>query len=188
MAIVVDVGIYICPLGRAGKFGKLEVEADKFAPNVQKHIYEYGLRQILNDAMADKKDEDGNVVAIPQLVAMAQKRLDVLYSGELRSRREEDFVDPTTSEAFKLLRAKLHEGYNAAGLYKSVPKGTKDRTLFVLNAGLKAKKLPPFESAFDAFTAILEKKTPLAKGIWVAAEKIAAEKSAVGFNLDELGL
>ena len=187
--IQIDLENYSVPLGRAGKFGHIDADCEKFPEAVQVHIYKYGLRQILNDAMADKKDENGNIVPVNELVAMAQKRHENLLKGELRARREgeAEIFDPIKSEAFKLLRAKLHEQYLAANLYKIVPKGTKDRTLFVLNHGLKAKKLPTFEDAQSAWETILSKETPLAKSIWAAAEKIVNEKEKV-VNLDELGL
>src|SRR5437868_3674708 len=88
------------PLGRNGKFGSMTVEVERFNAAVHDHVYMYGLRQILNDAMADKTDDDGNALSDEAIVAKAQKRLDTLYSGELRTRRESaEPADPVEREA-----------------------------------------------------------------------------------------
>lgn len=134
------------PLGRAACYGTLEVNTDAFAPHVQRHIYEYGLRQILNDAIAEKKDEDGTALPHDQLRAKAQKRLDTLLSGELRTRSASEPGDPLQRIVHALCRDALLARWRRDGAWGGWPKGTKDRFLFVANARRKAAGQPPAES------------------------------------------
>lgn len=128
------------PLGRASKYGTLTVECDKFAQHVHDHIYTYGLRQILNDAIADKTDDAGDPLPIDQLVAKAQKRLDTLYSGELRVRGDAaEPADPVEAEAYRIAKAKLVELTKSTPEWSKVPKGTKDKLMYVINVRRTAR-------------------------------------------------
>ncbi len=177
-------GLVQIPLGRAGKFGRLDVETDKFNEIVQKHVYTYGLRQILNDAMADKKDEDGNIVSINVLVAMAQKRLDTLYSGELRSRRSEiEPLDPIEQEFWVLARHELNAALKV--LLPTVPKGTKDRVLFLVNQNRRKADFESFADVGEMMDFFWDSKLPKWAKIRETAEENVKNRSA---NLDEIGL
>jgi hypothetical protein len=63
----------VVPLGRNGKYGTLTCDCTKFNETVQKHVWEYGLRQCLNDAIASKEDDDGVKLTNEQLVAKADE-------------------------------------------------------------------------------------------------------------------
>ena len=116
------------PLGRKACYGTIAVDVNRFSEAVQRHIYDYGLRQILNDAMADKKAENGDKLPDDEIAAKAHARLKTLYAGELRARRETaEPTDPVELEAFKIAKAAMTEAYKANGAWKDVPKGTKDR-------------------------------------------------------------
>jgi hypothetical protein len=69
----------------------------KFPAITQEYIYNYGLRQILNDAMASAKEEDGAANAR----AMAEKRLDNMYAGTLRASPVRE-GDPIRARALEL--------------------------------------------------------------------------------------
>lgn len=127
------------PLGRAGKYGTLEVETERFSAEIHDYIYAYGLRQVLNDAMAEKKAEDGSALPDDEIVAKAQKRLDNLYAGVLRTRGESEPFDPFEAECYRLAKANIEADFRKAGKMKDVPKGTKDRLLFVVNRELAAQ-------------------------------------------------
>jgi hypothetical protein len=73
----------------------LEVAPDKFNSAVKDFIWNYGLRQILNDAGSSGKSPD-------EKLAMAEKKLTALYEGVLRKTREAR--DPVTNEALKIAR------------------------------------------------------------------------------------
>lgn len=128
------------PLGRAAKFGTLDVTLEKL-PNVSRdHIFIYGLRQILNDAIAEKKDDEGADLPIEELRAKAQKRLDTLYSGELRARSESaEPVDPIEAEMYRVAKGALTRGAKETPEWKTVPKGTKDRVEWVIAKRAEAR-------------------------------------------------
>jgi hypothetical protein len=172
------------PLGRNGKYGTLQVDGEKFNETVDRHIYDYGLRQLLNDAMADKTDDDGNMLPTDQIVAKAQKRLDALYAGELRVRRAGDAesVDPVEAEIARSVKAIMHNVYTEIGAYKSVPKGTKNRLLWVANDRRAAKSLPPFETLQEVIDEYMW-KSPKAAGIKREAERTVKMRADAGDEL-----
>lgn len=59
----------------------LPVHEDRFNDEIRAYIWNYGLRQILNDAGASFKDP-------AEKLAAAGKRLDALYEGVIRKTRE----------------------------------------------------------------------------------------------------
>lgn len=148
------------PLGRNSVYGTMPVDCTKFPPHVVDHIWNYGVRQLLNDAMANKKDEDGADLPADQIVAKAQKRLDTLYSGELRAKGETaEPVDPVEAEAWKLAKAAMTKVYTEIGAFKDVPKGTKDRFAAVIanrRQMRELEELPADEAVRDAIERYLE--------------------------------
>lgn len=173
-------------LGRAGKYGTMPVAANTFLPNVQRHIYEYGLRQIINDAMADKTDDDGAALPDDQIVAKAQKRLDNLYAGELRSRRDAEPADPVEAECYKIAKDELTAIFKKANV--TVPKGTKDRLLYMVNASRAAQG----KTELDALGDVISMYLAGPKGDAVrkkAARNVKERDNATdGVDLNELGM
>lgn len=157
------------PLGRNAIAGTMKVDTTRFAPHVHLHNYEYGIRQLINDAMANKKDEDGNFLPADQIVAKAQKRLDTLYSGELRARGESgEPIDPVEAEAYKM--AKSH-------LIKAFKPGRGDQALLgAVNTQRIAKMAEPFETLRDVIDAFLDHEKNA--HIREAAARIVAEREA----------
>jgi hypothetical protein len=152
--------------------------------NVNDHIYDYGLRQILNDAMADKTDDDGNQLPTDQIVAKAQKRLDALYAGDLRVRRAGDAepADPVEAEIARSVKAIMHNVYTEIGAYKSVPKGTKNRLLWVANDRRVQKNLEPFETLQEVIDEYMS-KSPKAAAIRKEAERTVKMRADAGDEL-----
>lgn len=180
---------YTIPLGRAGKYGHLPVDTDRFTDAVREHVFLYGLRQALNDAMADKTDEDGQPLPIDQIAAKAQKRLDTFYAGEIRTRGESpEPIDPVEAEAWKMAKENMIAAYKTIGAW-DVPKGTKDRFAFVIARRRAERKLPELEPA-DAVRDAIEKflAAPANAHIRKAATRIVQEreKAASAVNVDEL--
>jgi len=124
-----DYGILSVPLGRDAVYGTLSVDTTKFADHIDRFLYEYGIRQVLNDAMSDKKDKDGNTLSVQAIVAKAEKKLDALYAGELRKSAEP--ADPFGAECYRIAMADI--AANLKPKATNIPKGTKDRLLFVVN-------------------------------------------------------
>jgi hypothetical protein len=172
------------PLGRNGKYGRMQVELSRLNSVVNDHIYDYGLRQILNDAMADKTDDDGNQLPTDQIVAKAQKRLDALYAGDLRVRRAGDAepADPVEAEIARSVKAIMHNVYTEIGAYKSVPKGTKNRLLWVANDRRVQKNLEPFETLQEAIDEYMS-KSPKAAAIRKEAERTVKMRADAGDEL-----
>lgn len=75
------------PLGRGARYGTLAYDATAWSPTVQQHVWDYGIRQLVNDAIADKLGPDGEALGDADIVAKAAKRLATLASGELRVTR-----------------------------------------------------------------------------------------------------
>jgi hypothetical protein len=173
------------PLGRNGKFGTMTVDPTLFNNTVHDHVYNYGLRQILNDAMADKTDDDGNPLPTDQIVAKAQKRLDSLYAGDLRVRRAGDAepADPVEAEIARQVKIMLHEQYMKMGAYKDVPKKTTNRLLWVANhRRTTIHKLEPV----DSIQAIVDEymaKSPKAAAIRKEAERTVKMRADAGDEL-----
>ena len=133
----------------------LPVDEAKFSADVRDFIWAYGLRQILNDAGSMGKGPD-------EKLAMAQKKLDILYSGELRKAREGGAADPLTAEMERLARADVTKALRAKG--KSIGKIDKD----ALSASIAAH---------------LAKN---AKHYTALATRNIAERGAVTIDLDDL--
>lgn len=118
------------PLGRAGKYGHLAVDRTKFTAEVALHIWNYGERQLLNDAIATKTDEDGNELTDRELHAKATKRLDTLYSGELRVASDREPTDPVESIMHRLAKSAIAAQIKETPEYKAIkPAKGHDRVL-----------------------------------------------------------
>jgi hypothetical protein len=179
---LVDVNV---PLGRNAKFGNMLVRVESFSETVHEHVYSYGLRQILNDAMADKTDDDGNALPTDQIVAKAQKRLDALYAGDLRVRRAGDAepADPVEAEIARQVKIMLHEQYMKMGAYKEVPKKTTNRLLWVANhRRTTIHKLEPVDS-IQAIVDEYMSKSPRAAAIRKEAERTVKMRADAGDDL-----
>ena len=99
------LGTMTLPLGRASRYGTIEVDVTSFADHVQAFIFEYGIRQLLNDAMATKVDKGGNDLSDADIVVKAYNRLDHLYSGELRRAGNGTVADPFITECYAEAKA-----------------------------------------------------------------------------------
>jgi len=165
------------PLGRGGKYGSMAVDVDRFNDTVEQHVYMYGLRQILNDAMADKTDDDGNTLPTDQIVAKVQKRLDALYAGELRVRNGSaaEPVDPVEREAYRIAREKIEEQMKSIGHW---PKKGTDKFGRAVMARIVERKLDhTVESYIDTWLVANPKVMTAAKRI--VAERDKADETAM---------
>lgn len=127
--------IITVPLGRASKYGTMPVNITMLPDHVRTYVFEYGLRQVLNDAMATKTDDDGNALSAAEIVTKADKRLKSLYEGTLRSRSAGDAepVDPFEAECYRIVIGDMQAILREGGKFKGLPKGTKDQLMFVIN-------------------------------------------------------
>lgn len=182
----IDLGTITVPLGRAAKYGQLAVECDRLPAHVLVYAFEYGVRQVLNDAMAEKKDEDGNELPVDQIVAKAQKRLDNMYAGELRSRRESaEPADPVEAEAWKMAKVEMTALYKKQPQWAQVPKGTKDRFGAVVQLRRAMRHLPEMD-VDEAVADAIEKFLALPHKDYIRknAKKIVALRQGTAVDAD----
>jgi hypothetical protein len=182
--ITIDQPTRKIPLGRGAQYGHLEADPDRFNAEVHKYVYDYGLRQILNDAMAEKK-EDGRVLPDDQIRAKAEKRLAALYEGTIRRRSEgRPTGDPVQAELYRLVWDKIHDTYKRAGFYDKLPKGTKNRLLVVANMRAASRGQSEMDAEGDVIARYLE-SAPDAAEMRERAKRNVAERAA---SVDELGV
>lgn len=156
MATLTVDDVIAIPLGRAGKFGTLQVDTSRFTDTVQHYVYQYGLRQCLNDAIATKEDKDGVDLTVDQLVAKAKARLQNLYDGVLRARVAAD-AEPADLFEAACFRIALQDVTQALRpKFKDVPKGTKDRVLWLVNAARAKTGLEAFDR-FGLYESVMAK-------------------------------
>lgn len=123
------------------KIGKaLDVDIAKLPQVSLSHIFDYGLRQILNDAMASAKTES-------EALASANKRLDNLLAGTLRASAIRQ-GDPIKRRAAELAEASVRknqkfQAWLAANKLKSADKDAK-----AMIASQVAKAIAPEGNAF----------------------------------------
>jgi hypothetical protein len=78
------------------KLHTLQVDVAQFNDDVLTYLFNYGLKQVLNDAGSAGKSAD-------EKLAMAETKLAALYAGELRKQREAgEPADPVGKEAFRI--------------------------------------------------------------------------------------
>lgn len=157
------------PLGRGGKFGEMTVDLTRFSRIVHDHVYLYGLRQILNDAMADKTDEDGLPLPPDQIVAKAEKRLAALYAGELRVRgTSAEPFDPIEREAYRMAMNRITEQFKDLGIWP-----TKGQDKFAKAVAARSAQIGQ-EYTVDAYIAAWLERNPK---VMAAAKRIVAERN-----------
>lgn len=140
------------PLGRNAAFGYLDADVTKFAPNVIQHIFDYGLRQSLNDAIAERKD-----LSIREIADKAARRLATFYSGELRVRSASgEPFDPVENRAWKIAKAAV-------------------RTLAIATPQWKDKKIIGDLTGDDKLEAVLLARTKMINRIKLDEDTTATE-------------
>lgn len=164
------------PLGRQAVYGQLTVDTNAFSNAVQRHIYEYGLRQILNDAIATKKDDDGNWLSHEQIRAKAQKRLDNLLAGNLRQMSEKTAGDPKTQIVYNLLRESLLDRWRGQRVFGNFPKNTKNRFLFCGNARRAERGQSTFSTDQEFLDAVLAENPKTRARLEKQAEELLAKR------------
>lgn len=166
-------------IGRGGRYGVLTVDTSRFNDAVQAYIYDYGLRQCLNDAAATKTGDDGNTLGNDAIRALAEKRLANMYVGELRARREGgEPADPVEAEVRKLAVGNIRKMLGDIAIPSDII-GPIPRLLAQINKSRADRKLAPVADIAEAVA--LYMAGPKGAAVRKSAERIVAErKSAVG--------
>ena len=120
------------PLGRNSVYGAVAVEPGRFPPEALLFIWNYGLRQILNDARAtiDAENKDEMIDEVHRKVS---DKLEALYSGEIRMRGESIAADAYEAEAIREAKRHMASVLSKAGLMKNIPKNEKNRVMYAIN-------------------------------------------------------
>jgi hypothetical protein len=128
-------------IGRGGEHGTLDVRWDRVPQMVKDHIAAVYFPQYITDAAnSGGKDSTG-----PERVALANKKLQAMYDGVIRSRSAGEPADPVEAEAYRLAKPKIVAALMATPEAKQIPKGTKDRAQWVLDARDEAAGRDPRE-------------------------------------------
>ncbi len=97
--------------------GNVEVNAAMFSPAVSAYVFEYGLKQMLNDCHASvtASVEPDDAKRAEAKLAMVQKKLDSLYAGHTVQARTGGTSDPRTKLIRQFAEQELQEGIKKAG-------------------------------------------------------------------------
>ncbi len=173
-------------IGRAGKYGVLTVDTTRFNETVQSYIYDYGLRQCLNDAAANKTTEAGDPLPNAEILALAEKRLANMYAGELRAHRATaEPADPVEAEVRKIAVANIHAMLASIPVPKDI-KGLVPRLLHQINTSRADRRLAPVADIAEAVG--LYMAGPKGKSVRASAERIVRERTASASELADSGI
>jgi hypothetical protein len=167
-------------LGRNAEYGTITVELERLPQVALFYLFDYGLRQVLNDSIATKEDKNGNKLDV---AAKAHAKLDALYDGSIRTRGEAITSDPYEAEAFKEMKRHLVAVLTKSGLMRDIPKGTQDRFMFVVNR-MQAKAGKPETTEREYLLDRLA--TPAGVKIAEAARKTVDERRALEDDVEGL--
>jgi hypothetical protein len=120
-------------LGRNSIYGTLTVDVDRLPENALEYIWSYGLKQVLNDAMATKVDKNNDILPNEVIAQKARDKLDALYEGVVRMRGEAVAADAYEAEAIREAKRFTIAFLTKKGVMKDIPKGTEDRMMYALN-------------------------------------------------------
>jgi hypothetical protein len=118
-------------IGRNAEHGTLALDWDKVPQHVRDHIATVYFPQYITDAANSAgKDATG-----PERLDLANKKLQAMYAGLIRTRvAASDPVDPVEAEAYRLAKPKVIQLILGAPEARQIPKGTKDRAQWVVDA------------------------------------------------------
>jgi hypothetical protein len=171
------------PLGRNSVYGTLDIDVERLPHNALEYIWNYGLKQVLNDAMATKVDKEGEPLSDSQVGQKAYEKLSALYEGTLRMRGEAVAADAYEAEAIREAKRHTIAVFTKAGLMKNIPKGTENRMMFALNRELRAKGVPEITEVTylaNFFT------TKVGKAITERARKTVDQRRADAGDMEDI--
>ena len=134
-------------LGKTGQYGQVQVDLTRLPLVALQYLILYGMKQATNDKMATKTDKHGAILSDDMIRAKVAERVEGWYAGVVRQRgggKTLIGVDRVRAEAHTLALEVLKKEYQAKGYMVNIPKGTKDRHLFVANRFRSNRGMPPF--------------------------------------------
>lgn len=135
-----------------GKAGSIVVDVEKLeaSPAVMEYIFNYGLKQMLNDVHASEKDASAKL-------GLSQKKLDSLYRGEVAQARAAG-GDPVKKEMRAMAEADVKNMARGAGIkLANIPK---EKLAAAIDAQME-KNETKYRKAAEAKLAIKVEATPV---------------------------
>lgn len=133
-----------------GKAGEIKVDVAKLAESaaVVNYVFNYGLKQMLNDVHASEKDPAAKL-------GLSQKKLDSLYRGEVAQARVSSGGDPVKKEMRAMAEDDVKAAMRAAGIKPSAL--AKGKLAEIIDAQM-AKNEARYRKAAEAKLAIKVEK------------------------------
>lgn len=171
----------VVPVGRGGIHGTLTVDWSRAPQHMLNHIGGVHFPQWFSDSF----NSGGKTATSAERMAAAQKKLDQLYAGELRTRGPStEPIDPILREAHSEARKALAKMLVGEGYWKDVPKGTTNRFEYVLNKAQKA--LGEEETSDVEYIEWFLAETDIGKTILADAKKTVARRDSMASGLSGL--
>jgi hypothetical protein len=165
-------------IGRNAEHGTLEVRWDQVPQLVKDHIATVYFPQYITDA-ANSKGADSPSA---ERMALAQKKLDAMLAGEIRTRGEsKEPIDQIEAQAYRDALESVRKTLLAHPQAKQIPKGTKDRAQWVLDALDAAAKREPRE-VHDIVLVTLEANPDIRKEAARKVKKAADLAATINLN------
>lgn len=162
-------------IGRNGAHGTLNVDWGLVPPQVLDHIASVYFPQYITDA-ANSGGKDSTAA---ERLALAEKKLKAMLAGEIRTRGDaKEPLDPVEAQAYRDALTVVRDKLLSAPEAKQIPKGTKDRAQWVLDARDAAAKREPRE-VHDIVVAMLEANPDFRKEAARKVKKQAELASAI---------
>ena len=116
-------------LGRNGAIGSLQVDWSRVPQHVRDHIATVYFPQYLTDAA----NAGGRDKGPADRLARAQKKLENMYAGQVRTRGEAaEPIDPVEGEAYRMAKAALVTFAKTTPEWKTIPKADRKKDSAVL--------------------------------------------------------
>lgn len=138
-------------IGRNAEHGTLPITWASVPQNVLDHIAGVYFPQYITD----RANSGGKASSSTERVELAKQKLEAMYAGTIRARGTAEPADPVEAEAYRLARPVIITRLMSTPEAKQVPKGTKDRAQWILDARDAAAGREPREVQ-DLVAALVE--------------------------------
>jgi hypothetical protein len=165
-------------IGRNGEHGILALDWSLVPQPVLDHIACTYFPQYLTDAA----NSGGKDSTSEDRMALATKKRNAMYAGEIRTRGESrEPIDPIDAQAYRDALEVVRKSLLAHPQAKQIPKGTKDRAQWVLDALDATAKREPRE-VHDIVMATLEANPDIRKEAARKVKKAAELAETIKIN------
>lgn len=168
---------FMLSLGRNAEYGQLVIDMAQLPPSSLSYIFEYGLRQVINDSIATKTDKYGDDLSADAIRNKAIAKRNALYDGNIRARTSGSAIDEYEVEAFKEMKRHLIAQLTKGNQMGDIPKKTENRFMYAVNRML-AKAGKPESTERDYLMDRLD-NTPAGRVIREKTRQLVDERRAM---------